>query len=114
MTEDMDPTSFSLLYKVSYFVVLLPTLLIIISAVVSAKQMGGSLGEGLKKIASGTVIHTIMIVAFIFQELGFRGILQSLQIQIFFLVCGLLGAALLITGYVQIYRIAQKLKLFTI
>lgn len=110
----MDSVSFSLLYKASYFLVLLPTLLIIISAIVSAKQLGGSLGEGLKKIASGTVIHTIMIVAFVFQELGFKGMLQSSQIQIFFLVCGLLGAGLLIMGYAQIYSISRKLKLFTI
>jgi hypothetical protein len=76
--------------------------------------MGGSLGEGIKKIAAGTIIHTVMILAFVFQELGFRGLLQSFQIQFFFLTCGLLGALLLITGYFQIYRIAKKLKLFTI
>lgn len=110
----MDVHSFSLLYKTSYLFVLIPTLLIIVSAVLSAKQMGGSLGDGIKKIAAGTVIHTVMIVAFVFQELGFRGVLQSFQVQLFFLVCGLLGAALLIAGYIQIYRLAKKLKLFTV
>lgn len=110
----MELQYYSLLYKSSYLFVLIPTLLIIISAVVSAKQIGGSLGDGIKKIAAGTVIHTVMIVAFVFQELGFRGMLKSTDIQIFFLVCGLLGATLLIIGYVQIYRIAKKLKLFTV
>lgn len=107
-------SSFSLLYKTSYLFVLIPTLLIIVSAIISAKQIGGSLGDGIKKIAAGTVIHTVMIVAFVFQEIGFQGMLQSTQIQFFFLVCGLLGAILLISGYIQIYRIAKKLKLFTI
>lgn len=110
----MESSFFSVAYKLAYLIVLLPTLLIIISAVISAKQMGGSLGDGLKKIAAGTVIHTVMIVAFIFQELGFRGMLESTHIQIFFFVAGLLGATLLITGYVQIYRIAKRLKLFTV
>jgi hypothetical protein len=110
----MEMDSFSLIYKTSYLFVLIPTLLIIISAVVSAKQMGGPLGEGLKKIAAGTVIHTIMIVSFIFQEIGLKGMLQSTQIQFFFLISGLLGAALLIAGYTQIYKIARKLKLFTV
>lgn len=110
----MDQISYSVLYKLSYLLVLLPTLLIIISAVISAKQMGGSLGDGLKKIAAGTIIHTVMIVVFVFQELGFKGMLESVQIQLFFFVCGLLGAVFLILGYIQIYRIAHKLKLFTV
>lgn len=110
----MDVTYFSLFYKTSYLFVLIPTLLIIVSAIISAKQIGGSLGGGIKKIAAGTVIHTVMIVAFVFQELGFKGLLKSEQIQFFFLVCGLLGAVLLIIGYIQIYRVAKKLKLFTI
>lgn len=110
----MEPSSFSVAYKASYLLVLIPTLLIIFSAVMSAKQMGGSLGDGIKKIAAGTIIHTIMIVSFVFQELGFKGMLQSREIQLFFLICGLLGAVLLILGYVQIYKIAKKLKLFTV
>lgn len=110
----MDVHSFSLLYKTSYLFVLVPTLLIIISAIISAKQIGGSLGDGIKKIAAGTVIHTVMIVAFVFQELGFKGMLQTSQIQVFFFFSGLFGAVLLITGYVQIYRISKKLKLFTV
>ena len=63
----MDANYFSILYKTSYLFVLIPTLLIIVSAVISAKQMGGSLGEGIKKIAAGTIIHTVMILAFVFQ-----------------------------------------------
>ncbi|MDQ5951302.1 MAG: hypothetical protein QG639_579 [Patescibacteria group bacterium] len=110
----MDVHSFSLLYKTSYLFVLVPTLLIIISAIISAKQIGGSLGDGIKKIAAGTVIHTVMILAFVFQELGFKGVLQSSQIQLFFLTSGLLGALLLIWGYAQVYRVAKKLKLFTV
>ncbi len=105
---------YSLLYKAAYFMVLVPTLLIIVSAAASAKQMGGTLGEGLKKIAAGTIIHTIMIVAFIFQEIGFQGMLQEFYVQMFFLSSGILGAILLILGYLQIYRISKKLKLFTI
>lgn len=110
----MEALSFSFLYKTSYLFVLIPTLLIIISAVASAKQIGGPLGEGIKKIATGTIIHTIMIVSFVFQELGFKGMLESKHIQLFFLFSGLLGAALLIAGYMQIYKIAKKLKLFTV
>lgn len=110
----IDSNSFSLAYKLSYMFVLVPTSLIIGSAILSAKQMGGSLGEGIKKIAAGTIIHTIMIVAYVFQEWGFQGALKSTQLQMFFFSCGLLGAVLLILGYVQIYKIAKRLKLFTV
>jgi len=105
---------YSLLYKAAYFMVLMPTVLIIVSAAASAKQMGGTLGEGMKKIAAGTIIHTIMIVAFILQEIGFQGVLNAAYIQLFFLVSSILGAIFLILGYLQIYRISKKLKLFTL
>lgn len=105
---------YSFLYKAAYMMVLVPTMLIIVSAAVSAKQMGGTLGEGMKKIAAGTIIHTIMIVAFIFQEIGFRGMLDEFYVQMFFLASGVMGAILLILGYMQIYRISKKLKLFTV
>lgn len=110
----MEQFDYSTLYKLSYLFVLVPTLLIIFSAFASAKQMGGKLGTGLKKVAAGTVIHSIMIVTFTLLELGYRGVLEDKQVQIFFLVSGILGAVLLILGYLQIYQIAKRLKLFTV
>ena len=110
----MNPIEYSTIYKLSYLFVLIPTLLIIFSAFASAKQMGGKLGSGLKKVAAGTVIHSIMIITFTLLELGYKGILDYRQIQLFFLVSGVSGAVLLIMGYLQIYQIAKRLKLFTV
>ncbi|MCB9813245.1 MAG: hypothetical protein H6772_02445 [Pseudomonadales bacterium] len=110
----MEPLSYSSLYKLSYLVVLVPTFLIIVTALMSAKQLGGTLGSGLKKISGGTVIHTIVIVTFYILETGFRGMLDDTQIRLFFMFSSIIGAILLISGYFQIYKVAKKLKLFTV
>ena len=94
--------------------VLVPTTMVIISAVASAKAMGGTLGLGLKKIAAGTIVDTIVITTYIVLQNGNRGILDDNQIRFYFIVSGLLASLLLISGYVQIYKITKKLKLFTV
>lgn len=99
---------------ISFLAVLIPTSLVIVSAILSAKAMGGALGQGLKKIAAGTIVDTIVITTYIVLENGNRGILNDDQIRYFFLGSGLLASLFLIWGYVQIYKITKKLKLFTI
>jgi len=99
---------------ISFLAVLVPTTMVIISAVASAKAMGGTLGLGLKKIAAGTIVDTTVITTYVVLQNGNRGILDDNQIRLFFLVSGLLASLLLISGYVQIYKITKKLKLFTV
>jgi hypothetical protein len=109
----MDPFFYSIAFKASYLLAIIPTLLVITSAVMSIKHMGGTLGQGLKKIATGSVIHTIIIATYLLLEQGNRGILDEQMIWIFFLTSAVFGSTLLISGYIQIYKIARKLKLFT-
>lgn len=104
---------YSNLFKISYLAIVIPTVLVIISAFLSAKAMGGTLGKGLKKIAIGTIVDTILIMTYLLLEKGFRGILDDNQIKIFFLLSGLFASTFLILGYVQVYKITKKLKLFT-
>lgn len=110
----MIESNYSTALVISFLAVLIPTSLVIVSAVVSAKAMGGTLGQGLKKIAAGTIVDTILITTYVILESGNRGILDDLQIRIFFLASGLLASFFLIWGYVQIYTITKKLKLFTV
>ena len=76
--------------------------------------MGGTLGQGLKKIAIGTIIHSILIATYIFIERGAWGILSQNMVKYFFLVSALFASTFLIAGYVQVYKISKKLKLFTL
>jgi hypothetical protein len=106
--------SYANVFKISYLILILPTILVVISALVSAKSMGGTLGQGIKKIAVGSVIDTILVTTYLLLERGYQGLLSYNEIRMFFLFSGMFASILLIIGYVQIYRIASKLKLFTV
>jgi hypothetical protein len=107
-------TIYSLVFKISYLIAIIPTLMVIATAMLSAKAMGGTLGKGLKKIAVGSIVHTILIMTYILLERGNRGLLSENTVRWFFVFCGISGAAFLTAGYIQIYNIARKLKLFTV
>jgi hypothetical protein len=104
---------YSIAFIGSYLSVIIPTLLVIISAVLSAKSMGGTLGQGLKKIAAGSIVHTILIMTYILLERGNQGVLNELEVRIFFITSAFIACILLISGYIQVYRISKKLRLFT-
>ena len=110
----MNPEHYSLALKIGFIAVFSSSLLVVVNAVLSAKAMGGTLGKGLKKVAAGTIFHTILIVTYFLLEDGNRGFLTDQQISAFFVVIGVSGSILLILGYLQIYKIAKRLKLFTI
>lgn len=110
----MDFTAYSTAFKASYLTTLIPTLLVIVSALLSAREMGGSLGQGIKKIAAGTIVDTIILTTYILLERGDRGVLNDDQIRMFFFLSGLFASILLVSGYLQVYKTARKLKLFTI
>lgn len=102
------------LFKVSYLMAILPTIFVIISAMLSSKEVGGSLGQGLKKISAGSIIHTILIMTYLILEKGSKGLLEERMIKIFFMAAGGIGSGLFTWGYLQVYKIARKLKLFTV
>lgn len=110
----MIDITYSTALVLSFLAVLIPTTMVIVSAIASAKAMGGTLGNGLKKIAAGTIVDTTVITTYIVLQNGNRGILDDNQIRLFFVISGLLASLLLISGYVQIYKITKKLKLFTV
>ncbi|QQG44400.1 MAG: hypothetical protein HYW86_00570 [Candidatus Roizmanbacteria bacterium] len=100
--------------KFGFLIVFIPSLLVIINAVLSAKAMGGPLGRGLKKIAAGTIAHTILFAVYFLLQQGNRGLLNAGEIKLFFLSVGTFGAVLLFLGYLDIYKVAKKLRLFTL
>lgn len=110
----MDIGSYSIVLKATYFVLLIPTILVIVSALLSAKQLGGTIGLALKKIAAGTIIDSILIVTYSFLEKGIRGVLDENQVRLFFILSGMFASILLISGYLQLYKISKRLKLFTV
>lgn len=111
---NISPDIYSLILKVGFVAMFSSSLFVVVNAVRSAKAIGGTLGQGLKKVAAGTVAHTILIVTYLMLEKGDHGILTDTQIRIFFITLGSSGSILLISGYYQIYTITKRLKLFTI
>lgn len=110
---DMTFANYSLLFKISYVLLIVPTILVIVSALISAKEIGGTLGQGIKKIAAGSVIDASLLMSFLLLERGNMGLLNQAEIRIFFLLGAILGSSFLIAGYIQIYRVNKRLKLFT-
>lgn len=104
-------TDFSFIYKASYFIMAIPTVLVIIIAILSSKEMGGTLGKGLKKIAIGTIVDSILIATYIFWERGAQGVIKENILKYFFLVSGIFASVFLIIGFYQIYDITKRLKL---
>lgn len=109
----MQPQGMLALFKLSYLVFAIPTIMVFVSALLSARHFGGSIGKGLKLIASGSVVHTSLIMTYLALERGYEGLLAEPWTQWLFLFGGIFGAILLIAGYLQIYQIAKKLRLFT-
>lgn len=93
-------------------IIFISGLTVIVNAILSAKTLGGELGMGLKKIAAGTIIYVILFLTIIAIERSSDIFLSEEQARIYFMAINLFGSILLITGYVQIYRISRKLKLF--
>ena len=85
----------------------------VVSAILSAKSMGGTLGQGLKKIAAGSIIHTSLIAAYLLLEAFNHGSGNENLIRISFVINGVVGSILLILGFYQLYKVSKKLKLFT-
>lgn len=108
----MAENIFSVLLKYSFLVVFITSFVVIINAIISAKALGGELGEGLKKIAAGTIFHIILILTFLALEQNNRGLLTGEQVKLFFLFTGVSGSTFLILGYLQIYRVSKRFKLF--
>ncbi len=105
---------YSLIFKITFGCFIISSILVIRHAVLSAKALGGTLGQSLKKITAGTIIHIIIFVTYLLLERGNRGMLTDEQISLFFLFTGLFGSILLFLGFWQLYQIAKRLKLFTV
>jgi hypothetical protein len=110
----MNPLFYTISIKVAFLAVIISSILVIINAALSAKALGGTLGQSLKKIAAGTTIHIILFATYTLLERGSQGVLDDEQIRLFFMIAGILGSVLLLTGFFQLYNIARRLKLFTL
>ncbi len=102
---------FSIVFKISYFIMAIPTIGVIVIAVLSSHAMGGTLGQGLKKIALGTIVDSIIIATYIFWERGARGLVDERVMRYFFLISAIFASTFLIAGYYQVYKITKRLKL---
>lgn len=110
----MSPLFYILFFKIILGFVVISSILVIVNAVLSAKTLGGTLGQSLRKIAAGTTIHIIIFVTYLSLEKGYRGLLTDEEIRLFFMIFGLIGSILLFAGFLQLYQIGKKLKLFTV
>lgn len=93
-------------------IVITTSILVIINAVLSAKNLGGELGKGLKKIASGTIFYVLLILTLLAIEFNVPLSLTQTQIRVYFIFVNVCGSLLLTLGFLQIYRVSKKLRLF--
>lgn len=98
--------------KLSFWLILIPSCVVLFSAVVSAKSLGGELGVGLKRIAAGTVSYVILYITIIVKEYFQYETMSEENLRLFFLFVNIFGSALLIWGFYQIYRVSKRLRLF--
>lgn len=103
---------FSTPLKLSYISVLTPSVIVMITAALSARNLGGELGNGLKKIAAGTIIYVIVYITIIVKEIMPFETMTAMQMRFFFIFSNLLGSVLLIFGFRQMYKVSSRLKLF--
>lgn len=109
---DIIYTLISTPLKLSFLLILIPSLVVLVSAVLSAKSLGGELGIGLKKIAAGTICYVILYLTILAKEVLQYETMPEDQLRLFFIVVNVVGSSLLILGFVQIYRVSKRLKLF--
>jgi len=98
--------------KFSFWLILIPSFFVLISAIMSAKSLGGELGVGLKKIAAGTVSYVILYLTIIAKEYFQYETMSPEDLRLFFLLVNIFGSGMLIWGFYQIYRVSKRLKLF--
>lgn len=103
---------FSTPLKISYISVLAPSVIVMIAAALSARNLGGELGNGLKKVAAGTVIYVIMYITIIIKEVLPYETMTEMQMRAFFVFSNFIGSAFLIVGFRQMYKVSSRLKLF--
>lgn len=105
---------YNLLFSVSYYLVLIPTILVTFASFRSPRSLGKKLDKGLKKIALGTTVYTAVFLVYVLIRGGSEGLLPENYVTLFFVVSGIFGSILLILGYTQIFKVSKKLKLFTV
>jgi hypothetical protein len=98
--------------KLSFLFILIPSMFVLVSAVLSAKSLGGELGTGLKKIAAGTVCYVILYLTVLAKEVFQYETMPVDQLRVFFIVVNIVASSMLVLGFVQIYRVSKRLRLF--
>ncbi|MBI2029714.1 hypothetical protein HYT02_04815 [Candidatus Gottesmanbacteria bacterium] len=93
-------------------IVITSSIIVIFNAILSAKNLGGELGKGLKKIAAGTIFYVLLILTLLAIEFNFPLGMSQTQVRIYFIFVNICGSMLLALGFLQIYTVSKKLRLF--
>ncbi len=102
----------TMLLKVSVVFIFGSSVMVIVNAILSAKTLGGELGKGLKKIAAGTITYVLLFLTILVIENRGLNLLTEDTARLYFMLINIFGSLLLISGYIQIYRISKRLRLF--
>jgi hypothetical protein len=99
-------------FKLSFIFVIIPSILVIVYAVLSAKELGGELGNGLKKVAAGTICYVILYFTTVAKEILPFETTTPEQLRLFYVIVNAFASTLLGVGFYQIYNISKRLRLF--
>jgi hypothetical protein len=107
-----DVFAYPLALRAVLFALFAVSSILIVTAILSAKALGGKLGLGLKKIAGGTILHAALFVLLVLLEQGWTTNLNPDHLRLFTLTIVMIGSGLMIWGFYEIYKIGKELKLF--
>lgn len=102
----------AILLKVAVVFIFGSSVLVVVNAILSAKTLGGELGKGLKKIAAGTITYVLLFLTILLLENQNLDLLTEDKSRLYFMAINVFGSLLLISGYIQIYKISKRLRLF--
>jgi hypothetical protein len=98
--------------KLSFWLILIPSISVLFAAVMSAKSLGGELGSGMKKIAAGTITYVILYATILAKEYLSYETMSPENLRLFFLLINIFASGLLVWGFSQIYTVSKRLRLF--
>ena len=108
----IDFFAYPLALRFALVVVIISSVAVTLSAILSAKSLGGRLGLGLKKIAAGSIMHAELFIMLMMFDRGWDTILTPSHLRLFVTTVAIAGSVLLIAGFIQIYKVSKELKLF--
>lgn len=90
--------------------VMVLSLLVIVNALVSSKNLEGELGKAVQKIAAGVVFYLLLILTLFALNFNYPLNLTQTQLQVYMIFLNTTGSLLLTHGFIKLFAMRKQLK----